>query len=129
MHGAVQHPCHLLVHVIADVAGDPPKVEPSLNVCGPEAAVGPQETLEQVAFLVDHVQAIVPVRERAALLRVVCLTLEIQALCEDSVRLLLVVYVLGSPLNMASEGIPMSSSGSSCRALRPGKAMPRGRPR
>ena len=102
-HGAVQHPCRLLVHGVADVAGDPPEVEPSLDVCGPEPAVGPQELLEQAAFLAGHVQRAVLVGEHAASLRIACPALEIQTLGEDPVRLLPVVHELGAALHVAAE--------------------------
>lgn len=105
-HGAVQHPCRLLVHGAADVAGGPPEAEPSLDVCGPGPAAGPQELLEQAAFLAGHVQRAVPVGVHAASLRIACPALEIQTPGEDPVRLPPVVHGPGAALHVAAEGIP-----------------------
>ena len=77
-----------------------------LDVGCPEAAVGPQETLEQVAFLVDHVLGILPVGEPAACLSALHLTPKAQALCEDALRLFPVIHEHGALRDIPTEGIP-----------------------
>jgi len=77
-----------------------------LDVGCPEAAVGPQKTLEQVAFLVDHVLGILPVGEPAACLSALHLTPKAQALCEDALRLFPVIHEHGALRDIPTEGIP-----------------------